>query len=88
MICCVGNIIVVSSRHPRTKFSTQRRFICSEGQRAEIRDKNRRYKKREREKVTKKRGERGQGIEVSSIYAGGYGAGLPLAREERDRCAP
>lgn len=51
----------------------------------EGRDKGQRQ---EREKVTKKRGERGQGIEVSSIYPGGYGAGLPLAREERDRCAP
>lgn len=50
----------------------------------EGRDKGQRQ---EREKVTKKRGE-GARHRGKQYLPGGYGAGLPLAREERDRCAP
>lgn len=52
----VGNL-EVSPKHPKTKLSAQRRF-ASEGQRAEIRGRDRRERMRERGR------EQGKGIDV------------------------
>lgn len=89
MIYSSDYVIYSSTQNTQDQIlSTEEIYLSQRDRRQrEIRDKDRRGKKMERERGTKKRGERGQGRGVQYL-SWGWGAELPLDRDERHRCGP
>ena len=71
-----GQVLRTSSHHKGNLF-------VPDGQRSGIRDKDRRYRKMEKGKGTRKRGEKGQGRGRRGLFVQ-EDKGLPLDREETD----